>query len=159
MSSKPFVAGMPEANLADWYVWLKAGHILAVIAWMAGLFYLPRLMVYHSGSRVGSETSELFKVMERRLLKAIMRPAAAVTWILGLWTATAGGWFSSGDWWLWAKLLLVIALTGVHAVLERHSADFSHDRRNRTERYFRVLNEVPTVLLLGIVILVVVKPF
>ena len=145
--------------MSDGYLWIKALHVLAVIAWMAGLFYLPRLYVYHAGLAAGSETSELFKIMERRLLKAIMRPAAAVSIVAGFWVGLGGGWFGDGQWWLWAKLVLVVLMLGFHGLLERHAAEFRADRRRWSGKYFRVINEVPTVLLAGIVVLVVVKPF
>jgi putative membrane protein len=139
------------------YEWLKAFHIIAVIAWMAGLLYLPRLFVYHCEADVGSMQSETFKVMERRLLKAIINPAMIATWVLGLWLAWSGGWFKAP--WLHAKLLLVILLSGVHGMLSRYVKDFAADRRRKSQKFFRIINEVPTVLMILIVILVVVKPF
>jgi putative membrane protein len=139
------------------YEWLKAFHIIAVIAWMAGMLYLPRLFVYHCEADVGSIQSETFKVMERRLLKAIINPAMIVTWILGLWLAWSGGWFAAG--WLHAKILLVLIMSGVHGMLSRYVKDFAADRRRKSKKFFRILNEVPTVLMILIVILVVVKPF
>jgi protoporphyrinogen IX oxidase len=139
------------------YLWLKAFHIVAVIAWMAAMLYLPRLFVYHAAVAVGSPQSETFKVMERRLLKAIMNPAMIATWVLGLALAFLGGWWNSG--WLHGKLALVLALSGVHGMLVGQVRRFAEDRNARTQRYFRVLNEVPTLLMIGIVILVVVKPF
>lgn len=145
--------------MTDGLGWLKVLHILGAFAWMAGLFYLPRLMVYHAQSSVGSAVSEQFKVMESRLLAAIMRPAMAATWVFGLWLGIAGGWFSSGQWWLWLKLALAVALSIVHGLLERHAAEFRVDLRMRGSRYFRLLNEAPTVLLVAIVIFVVLKPF
>lgn len=141
------------------YPWIKVLHILAATAWMAGLFYLPRLYVYHSGVEIGSEASELFKIMERRLVKAIMRPAAVVSVVAGFWVGMAGGWFGGGDWWLWVKAGLVVLMAGFHGLLEWHASVFRADVRRWSERYFRVINEVPTLLLVGIVILVVVKPF
>jgi putative membrane protein len=141
----------------DLYLWIKALHILGVIAWMAAMLYLPRLFVYHSIEPKGSETSETFKVMERRLLKAIMTPAMIVTWGAGLFLIWKGGWMSSG--WLHGKLLLVILLSGVHGMLAAQVRRFAEDRNARSQKYFRVLNEVPTVLMIGAVILVVVKPF
>jgi protoporphyrinogen IX oxidase len=140
-----------------YYEWLKAFHIIAVIAWMAGLLYLPRLFVYHCEADVGSMQSETFKVMERRLLKAIINPAMIVTWLLGLWLAWRGGWFSAP--WLHAKLVLVIAMSGVHGMLSRYVKDFAADRRRKSQKFFRIINEVPTVLMILIVILAVVKPF
>jgi protoporphyrinogen IX oxidase len=139
-------------------LWIKALHIIAVVAWMAGLFYLPRLYVYHTRQVVGSATDELFKVMERRLLWAIMRPAAVVTILAGGALVSASG-FEWSDYWLVAKLLGVVALIWYHIMLERYQVLFSVGWRGRSERYFRILNEVPTVLLIWIVIWVVVKPF
>jgi putative membrane protein len=139
------------------YAWVKALHIISVIAWMAGMLYLPRLFVYHAEVPTGSPQSETFKVMERRLLKAIMTPAMIATWIFGLWLAVEGGWFRSG--WLHGKLALVIALSGLHGYLAATIRRFANDANTRNPRFYRVLNEVPTVIMIGIVILVVVKPF
>ena len=139
------------------YLWIKAVHVIAVISWMAGLLYLPRLFVYHSEVRPGSEASEKFKVMERRLLKAIMAPAAVVAWVLGLWLAITGGLFQ--DAWFHAKFTLVILMTLSHAMMIRWKNDFAADRNVRPQKFYRVANEVPTLLMIGIVLLVVVKPF
>jgi protoporphyrinogen IX oxidase len=138
------------------YEWLKALHVIADFAWIAGLLYLPRLFVYHAGEPVGSATSETFKVMERRLLKAIMRPAAAVAIISGLVLVYLAGF---RDIWLLVKLLAVVGLVVVHEMLERFTRKFARDERPKPARYFRILNEVPTVLLIVIVVMVVVKPF
>lgn len=143
--------------MTDPYLWLKSLHVVAVIAWMAGMLYLPRLFVYHAAAEPGSVQSDTFKVMERRLLKAIMTPAMAVAWVLGLWLAYQGGWFKAG--WLHGKLALVLALSGVHGMLAGQVKRFARDGNTKSSRYYRVLNEVPTVLMVGIVILVVVKPF
>jgi protoporphyrinogen IX oxidase len=139
------------------YEWIKALHVIAVIAWMAGMLYLPRLFVYHSVAEAGSKQSETFKLMEHRLLKAIINPAMAVTWLAGLYLAWAGHWFSAG--WLHGKLLLVIVMSGMHGFLARCVKDFAADRNTLSQRFYRLINEVPTVLMIGIVILVVVKPF
>ncbi|PLX38194.1 MAG: protoporphyrinogen oxidase HemJ [Hyphomicrobiales bacterium] len=139
------------------YLWLKALHIMAVIAWMAGLFYLPRLMVYHTQAEAGSKQSETFKVMERRLLRAITTPAMIAAWILGLWTAWEAGFLMDG--WFHAKLTLVLLLTAYHGILARCVRVFSRDQNERPERFFRIINEIPTVLMIGIVILVIFKPF
>jgi putative membrane protein len=139
------------------YEWIKALHVIAVIAWMAGMLYLPRLFVYHSTAEIGSKQSETFKVMERRLLKAIINPAMAVTWLAGLYLAWAGHFFSAP--WLHGKLLLVIAMSAMHGFFSRCVKDFAADRNMRSPRFYRLINEVPTVLMIGIVILVVVKPF
>src|SRR6185437_7027959 len=139
------------------YVWIKALHIIAVISWMAGMLYLPRLFVYHCEAKVGSNQSETFKVMERRLLRAIINPAMIVTWLAGLYLAWSGSWFSAG--WLHGKLLLVLILSGVHGFFARCVKDFAADRNTRSQKFYRIINEVPTLLMIGIVILVVVKPF
>lgn len=139
------------------YLWLKAFHIIAVIAWMAGMLYLPRLFVYHADAEIGSVQSETFKVMERRLLKAIINPAMIVVWVLGLYLAWSGGWFSAG--WLHIKIVLVLAMSAVHGYYVRAFKAFAQDRNKKSSRHWRMMNEVPTLLLIGIVILVVVKPF
>ena len=139
------------------YLWLKAFHVVAIIAWMAGMLYLPRLFVYHCAAEKGSVQSETFKVMERRLLKAIINPAMIVAWVLGLYLAWEGGWFRSG--WLHAKLALVLAMSAVHGLYARWVRDFAADRNTRPARFYRIWNEVPTLLLIGIVVLVIVKPF
>ena len=144
--------------MEDYYLWLKAVHVIAIVAWMAGMLYLPRLFVYHAGVPVGSPQSETFKLMERRLLRAINTPAMIVVWITGLWLAYEGGWYKAH--WLHGKILLVVLMTGVHGMLAGATRRFGNDaNRQKSAGYFRVLNEVPTVLLIGIVILVVVKPF
>ncbi len=139
------------------YEWIKALHVIAVIAWMAGMLYLPRLFVYHCEAEAGSKQSATFKLMEQRLLKAIINPAKTVTWLAGLYLAWAGHWFSAP--WLHAKLLLVVVLSGVHGFFSRLVKDFAADRNTRSQRFYRFINEVPTILMIGIVILVVVKPF
>jgi putative membrane protein len=139
------------------YLWLKAFHVIAVIAWMAGMLYLPRLFVYHCEAEPGSVQSETFKVMERRLLRAIINPAMVATWVLGLWLAWDAGLFRSG--WLHAKLALVVAMSAVHGMSVRYVRDFAADRNQRSQRFYRIVNEVPTLLMIAIVILVVVKPF
>jgi protoporphyrinogen IX oxidase len=139
------------------YLWLKALHVIAIIAWMAGMLYLPRLFVYHCMAAPGSVQSETFKVMERRLLRAIMNPAMVASWVLGLWLAWSGNWFSAP--WFHGKLVLVIAMSGVHGMLARWTRDFAADRNRHSQKFFRIMNEVPTLLMIGIVILVVVKPF
>jgi putative membrane protein len=139
------------------YPWLRALHIIAVIAWMAGLLYLPRLFVYHCDAPAGSPQSETFKIMERRLLRAIMTPALVAVWVLGLLLAWQGKWWSAG--WFHAKLLLVVGLSALHHVLAMYRRDFEADRNRHPARFYRMLNEVPTILMIGIVVLVVVKPF
>lgn len=139
------------------YPWIKALHVIAVISWMAGMLYLPRLFVYHAEADIGSDKAETFKVMERRLLRAIINPAMSATWVLGLWLAWRGFQFSGG--WLHAKLALVIALSGVHGYLSASVRRFAEDKNMKASRHWRIVNEVPTLLMILIVILVVVKPF
>jgi putative membrane protein len=139
------------------YEWLKAFHIIAVIAWMAGMLYLPRLFVYHCDADVGSIQSETFKVMERRLLKAIINPAMIATWVFGLWLAWNGGWFSAP--WLHVKLALVLAMSGVHGLLARYVKDFAADRNRHSRKFYSIINEIPTILMIFIVLVVVLKPF
>ena len=144
-------------NPAGLYPWIKAAHIVAVISWMAGMLYLPRLFVYHVAAEPGAVQSETFKTMERRLLRFIVNPAMVATWALGLWLAWDGGWFSSG--WFHGKLALVIALSAVHGFFARQVRMFGEDRNTFSQRFYRILNEVPTVLMIAIVVLAVVKPF
>ena len=139
------------------YEWLKAFHIIAVIAWMAGMLYLPRLFVYHCEADVGSRQSETFKVMERRLLRIIINPAMIAAWLLGLWLAWRGGLFVAP--WLHAKLVLVLAMSALHGILVKHVKNFAADRDRRSQKYYRILNEIPAGLMVLIVILAVVKPF
>jgi protoporphyrinogen IX oxidase len=144
------------------YEWIKALHIIAVIAWMAGMLYLPRLFVYHCAAEPGSVQSETFKVMERRLLRAIINPAMIATWIFGVWLAWLGpdsryGWFASG--WLQVKLVLVLAMSAAHGLMARWTRDFATDHNRHSEKFYRVINELPTALMIMIVLLVVLKPF
>ncbi|WP_333823221.1 protoporphyrinogen oxidase HemJ [Pinisolibacter sp.] len=139
------------------YLWMKALHVVAIISWMAGMLYLPRLFVYHCGVAVGSETSETFKVMERKLLRYIINPAMIVSWAAGLWIAWRMSFLSDG--WFHAKLAGVIALSAVHGYLAKAVADFARDEGRRDHRFWRFMNEVPTLLMIAIVILVIVKPF
>jgi putative membrane protein len=146
------------AWLVGAYPWIKAVHVIAVIAWLAGMLYLPRLYVYHCGVTPGSEASEMLKVMERRLLRAIIEPAMTVAIVLGaamLATPGAVDWRSG---WLHAKLALVVLLLALHGMFSRWRRDFERDRNTRPARFYRIANEVPTVLMIGIVVLVVVKP-
>jgi putative membrane protein len=137
--------------------WLKAFHVIAVIAWMAGMLYLPRLFVYHYDALAGSRQSETFKVMERRLLKAIINPAMTATWLLGLWLAWIMGDYAAG--WFQAKFALVLILAGLHGVFVRWVRLFGADQNPHSAKFYRVINEIPTVLMIGIVILAIVKPF
>ncbi len=145
--------------LSEAYPWIKSLHIVSMVAWMAGLLYLPRLYVYHSMVPTGSDRSETFKVMERRLQRGIMTPAMIATWVFGLVLA---GTLGVVDWrmgWIWAKLAFVVGLTMFHIVLARWREAFAADRNRHPTRLFRIVNELPTVALIAIVILVVVKPF
>ncbi|MBY6264691.1 protoporphyrinogen oxidase HemJ [Azospirillum sp. 412522] len=140
------------------YEWIKALHVISIIAWMAGLLYLPRLFVYHCQAPAGSETSETFKVMERRLLRAIMNPAMIAAYVFGItMIVLTPEWMKQG--WLHAKLLFVLLLTASHMMMARWRRDFAEDRNTRPQRFYRIANEVPTLLMVGIVIFVVVKPF
>jgi protoporphyrinogen IX oxidase len=144
--------------MADWVLWIKVVHILAFVSWMAGLFYLPRLFVYHADASPGGEASNLFKTMESRLLKAIMRPAAVATLASGGVLAWLSG-FSILEPWLAFKLLAVVALIGFHGRLESHARSFGREERHHGSRYFRVINEIPTILLIAIVVFAIVKPW
>lgn len=144
--------------MTDYYLFIKGLHIIAVIAWMAGMLYLPRLFVYHATVAAGSETSELFKVMERRLMRAIINPAMVVTWILGLWLVvhTNALDLQNGMWMHW-KLTLVLCMQGIHALLSRRRKQFLRDENTKTPGYYKVLNETVTVLMIAIVLLVTTK--
>jgi protoporphyrinogen IX oxidase len=139
------------------YAWIKALHVIAVISWMAGMLYLPRLFVYHCEAEIGSKQSETFKLMERRLLKAIINPAMIVTWLAGLSLVWLGEWYSAG--WLQLKFLLVLLLSAVHGFFSRCVRNFAADVNTNGKEFYRVVNEIPTVLMIAIVVLVVVKPF
>ncbi len=139
------------------YLWIKALHIVAVISWMAGMLYLPRLFVYHVAAEPGSQQARTFEVMEHRLLHFIMTPAMAVTWIAGVVLILEGGWMTAG--WLHAKLLAVVAMSAVHGMLGRWHKDLAAGRSTKNAKFFRIINEVPTLLMIFIVIMVVVKPF
>ena len=141
------------------HAYIKAFHIIAIIAWMAGLLYLPRLFVYHATSKPCSEQSETFKVMERRLLRYIATPAMIASWVLGLMLAFSGVIDWSRDGWFHAKLILVLALSAYHGLLAVWTKDFALDRNTRSARFYRIANEIPTILMILIVILAVVRPF
>lgn len=145
--------------LAPFYLWLRALHAISFISWMAGLLYLPRLFVYHCAAPEGSAQSETFKVMERRLLRAIMNPAMIATWLFGLLLIATPMVDLATSGWLHAKLVLVVLLTALHHIFARWRKDFEVDRNRHSGRFYRLWNEVPTVLMIGIVILAVVKPF
>lgn len=139
--------------------YIKAFHVIAIIAWMAGLLYLPRLFVYHAASAKGSQESETFKVMERRLLRYITTPAMIASWILGLILAFSGAINWKADGWFHAKLALTILLSAFHGACAKWTKDFAMDRNTHGARFYRIMNEVPTLLMIGIVILVIVRPF
>ena len=139
------------------YLWFKALHIIGVIAWMAGMLYLPRLFVYHAAAKPGSELSETFKIMERRLLNFIMVPAMMVTWIVGIVLLLQGPWIGAG--WLHAKLVAVVIMTVLHGLFANWVNEFRFDRNRHSQKFYRIINEVPTTLLIVIVVLAAVKPF
>ena len=140
------------------YPWIKAAHVVAMVAWMAGLFYLPRLFVYHAERGTpGSALDATFQVMERRLLRAIINPSMIATWVLGVTLVLLGGWWSAP--WLWVKVTAVLILSGFHGWCSARRRDFAEGRNTRTGRTYRIANEVPTLLLLVIVVMVIVKPF
>ena len=141
------------------YEWLKVGHVLSIIAWMAAMLYLPRLFVYHAGAEVGSVSSETFKVMERRLYMAIMTPAMLASWAFGLAMIFYAGLLTGGSYWLHAKLAIVLAMTVFHGFCARWLRAFAEDRNDHSDRFFRFMNEVPTVMMIVVVILVIVQPF
>ena len=139
--------------------WVKALHVISVIAWMAGMLYLPRLFVYHADAEKGSVQSETFRVMERRLYRGITTPAMIAAWVFGLWMVIG---FQAVDWsqkWAWVKALMVILLSAFHGLLGRYRRAFAEDRNDKSSRFFRSINEIPTLLMVIIVIMVIVKPF
>ncbi|MFP6747077.1 MAG: protoporphyrinogen oxidase HemJ [Alphaproteobacteria bacterium] len=151
---------VPGGFLSDWYDWIKALHVIAVMAWMAGMLYLPRLYVYHADAVPGSELSETLKIMERRLLRAIINPAMMAAFILGLGLLLTPGVIDFGAIWIWVKLFCaVIGLGGMHTYLSRWRKDFEADRNTRAAGFYRKINEIPTVLMVIIVIMVIVRPF
>lgn len=139
------------------YLWVKALHVIAVISWMAGMLYLPRLFIYHCAAEKGSVQSETFKVMERRLLKAIINPAMIVTWAAGIWLAWRTVAYMDG--WFHVKFLAVLILSGIHGYFSKAVRMFAEDRNAKPARFWRMMNEVPTVLMIIIVIMVIIKPF
>ncbi len=141
------------------YEWVKALHVLSVIAWMAGLMYLPRLFVYHAESGVGSDKANTFKIMERRLYRGIITPAMIATWLFGLWLAFGFGIVDFSQGWMWLKAVMVIALSGVHGWYGSMLRAFKEDRNMRSHRFYRAINEIPFVMAIVIVIAVIVKPF
>jgi len=146
--------------LADWYLWIKALHIMAVISWMAGLFYLPRLYVYHAErAETGDQLSETLKVMEFKLLRVIMNPAMMATWLFGGLLLMVPGIIDWSSIWIWVKLVMVFGMTWFHHKLVRWRKTFAEDQNTQDGRYYRIWNEVPTVLMAVIVVMVIVKPF
>lgn len=139
------------------YLVIKSIHVVAVISWMAALLYLPRLFVYHADAATGGEASQTFKIMERKLLHGIMNPAAIVSVFAGLWLAWNGELWKDG--WFHAKVALVVILLGVHLFLARQVRAFQGDRNAHSSRFYRLINEIPAVLMLGIVALVIIKPW
>lgn len=139
------------------YLWVKAVHVIAIISWMAGLLYLPRLFIYHCDAPKGSQQSETFKVMEQRLLTLIINPAMIVAWVLGLWLMWRGGWLTSP--WMHIKLLAVLLLSAVHGFYSKSVRMFREDKNSVSARHWRMWNEAPTLLMIVIVIMVIVKPF
>ncbi|NVN85901.1 MAG: protoporphyrinogen oxidase HemJ [Rhodopseudomonas sp.] len=139
------------------YPWLKALHVIAVISWMAGILYMPRLFVYHCDAEIGSKQSETFKIMERRLYKAIMTPAMIVAWIVGLYIAWDRQFFAEP--WFHGKLAMVVAMTAIHFFLGHSVKAFAADKNRHGHKFYRIINEVPTLLMIFVVLLVIVKPF
>ncbi|MBO6782873.1 MAG: protoporphyrinogen oxidase HemJ [Alphaproteobacteria bacterium] len=141
------------------YPWIKSLHVISVIAWMAGMLYLPRLFVYHADAEPGSDKSETFKVMERRLLRAIMNPAMIATYLFGLLLLGTPGLIDWGAAWIWIKLAAVLAMTVMHHVFARWRKDFLADANTRPAKTYRFANEVPTLFMIVIVIMIIARPF
>jgi putative membrane protein len=142
----------------DWILWVKALHVVSIVAWMAGMLYLPRLFVYHADAEKGSVQSETFKIMERRLYRGITTPAMLAAYVFGLIMI----WYGLVDWhmiWPWVKAVFVIAMSGLHGLWGRYLRDFANDRNTRSSRFYRSINEIPMLFLLVIVIMVIVQPF
>ena len=142
---------------SNFYLWAKSVHVMAIIAWMAAMFYLPRLFIYHCEAEQGSVQSETFKVMERRLLRAIMNPAMMISWVFGLWLAWDAGFFTQG--WFHVKFFGVVLLSACHGYLAKGVRLFAEDRNEKSQTHWRLVNEIPTVLMILIVVMVIVKPF
>jgi putative membrane protein len=148
-----------DVVLGHLYPWIKSLHVMSVIAWMAGMFYLPRLYIYHCETRPGSTDSERFKVMERRLLKQIINPAMISTWICGLLLIATPGVVDWASGWWWLKFISVLLMSGFHGAMSKWRRQFLEDRNTRPQRFYRIANEVPTVLMMIIVVMVIVRPF
>lgn len=149
---------MMQAFLYEYYRWLMALHVIAAFAWMAGMFYLPRLFVYHVPAAKGSELSETLKIMERRLLRVILNPAMGLTWLFGVLMVYSNPILMQ-DGWIHVKLTAVLLLSALHGLLSRHRKQFLDDKNVHSAKYYRILNEIPTLLLVVIVIMVIVRPF
>jgi putative membrane protein len=147
-----------DSILISLYPWVKSLHIISVIAWMAGMLYLPRLFVYHCDAAVGSDKSETFKIMERRLLRAIINPAMIASFVFGIMLLLTPGIVDWAAWWVYVKLTLVIGMSAIHGLFARWRKDFESDTNSRPVRFYRIANEVPTLLMILIVFLVVIKP-
>jgi putative membrane protein len=145
--------------LSNYYLWLKSFHLIAVISWMAGMLYLPRLYVYHVGAPKGGELSETLKTMERKLLRYIMNPAMMLTWVFGILLLSANTALMSSGGWMHAKFVLIVLMTVVHMVFAKWRKEFERDENTRSDKFYRWWNEAPTILMIFIVIFVVVKPF
>lgn len=150
---------MTISFLANFYPWTKAFHVISMIAWMAATFYLPRLFIYHCDVARGTESSERFKVMEYRLTKAIMNPAMIATWFFGITLILTPGIIDWADHWWQVKFICVILMAGYHGMLSRWRRQFMADANRHSQKFYRVMNEVPTVLMIVIVIMVIVRPF
>lgn len=148
-----------EDFLADMYPWIKALHIISVLSWMAGMLYLPRLFVYHCDAKIGSVQSETFKIMERRLLRGIINPAMILSFVFGGCLLATPGIIDWASGWIWVKLASLFVMTGFHGSLSRWRKDFDEDINKRSSKFYRYTNEIPTLLMVIIVIMVVVKPF
>lgn len=145
--------------ISEYYLWIKAFHIISVISWMAGMLYLPRLFVYHTEAEPGSQQSETFKVMERKLLRGIINPSMILAFVFGGLLLLIPGIVNWSDGWIWVKLAMVLVLGGIHGELSRYRRDFEKDNNRKSQTFYRVINEVPAVLMIIIVIMVAVKPF
>ena len=146
--------------LNEWYDWIKALHVIAVVAWMAGILYLPRLYVYHADAEPGSELSETLKIMERRLLRVILNPAMILSYFFGLCILFTPGVIDFGQYWIWVKLFFaVFGLGSLHVCLAKWRREFETDSNDRPARFYRWMNEVPAILMVGVVICAVVRPF
>tara|TARA_B100001971_G_C18214964_1_gene553210 strand:- start:269 stop:769 length:501 start_codon:yes stop_codon:yes gene_type:complete len=143
----------------DHYDWIRSLHIISIISWMAGMLYLPRLFVYHVDAKKGSELSETLKIMERKLLRYIMNPAMILSWAFGLMMLSANTTMLQSGGWMHVKLTCVVLMTVMHMIFARHRRLFANDENKKTQKYFRIANEIPTVLMIVIVIMAIIEPF